>query len=482
MRGSRAGFVLLIVTLALGSARSARAAAFAYVPGGGGNVVSRMNLETNEAIPITVGNAPTGIGGTPDGTVVVVTNQHDGTVSIIDGVTAAVRWTVPVGNYPVGVVVTPDGAKALVANTGDQTISVIDVAAGSVTKTIPVQGQLGAMAIAPDGRRAYAANASFGGTLLVIDTATDIVLTETLISDASYVYGLAASPDGTRLHAAIDSAIVIVDATTNLPVDRVSISDDCCTMVRSIAITPDGARVYAGLAYPGGVVEIDPATGTTTRLPSSNEYGDTTGVAVDPAGTTVYALDSGGPGTIDLFDVATRTLRATLAALVPQPWAIGDFIVGPTPPLAPPPPPVLGSAAQSCQKALLDSFKTFAQKAHQLLSGCLLRVHKDRAAGGVTVATTSACTRDLALGDPSSKIARARALARQRILAACAASTPATLGPPCDAGATTLGDVADCALDRQLASVTEIVDGEVAGTCALLGTVGLDAAFATACR
>lgn len=481
MSRSRVAFALLVGLVALVRSHSAHAAAFAYIPGGGGNVVSRMDLASNEAIPITVGNAPTGVGGSADGTVVVVSNQNDGTASVLDGLTATVRWTVPVGDYPRGVAVTPDGAKAFVANTGAQTISVIDTATGLVTKTIPVSGQLGAMAMGPGGQRAYAASVSFGGSILVLDTALEIVLTNTVVSATSYVYDVAPSPDGAYLYAAVDSAIVILDAATNLPIDQVRLSADCCTMLRSVAVTPDGARIYAGLSYPGGVVEIDATTHALTPLPTSSEYGDTTGVAVSPDGTTLYALDSGGSGTIDLIDVATRSLRATLGALVQQPWAVGDFIVGPTPPVVPPPPPVLGSTAQACQKAVLDSFKTFGAKAHQLLAGCLQRIHKDRAAGGVSSATTTACTRDLAPTDPTSKLARARALARQRILGGCATATPAELGPPCAAEATTLGEVADCALDRQIAGVSEIVDGEVAGACGLLATVGLDGSFAALC-
>jgi YVTN family beta-propeller protein len=479
MRGSRVASVLLAATVTLAASPAARAASYAYIPGSGGDVVSRMDLASNEASLITVGDGPIGVAGSADGAVVVVTNQSDGTASVIDGASASVTWTVPVGTYPRGVTVTPDGTRAYVANTLDQTISVIDTASGIVSRTIAVSGQMGGMAMSPDGKRAYVANASFGGTLLVIDTATDVVLTESLLSETSYVYEVVASPDGTRVYAAVDSAVVVVDAATNLAIDRIPVSDDCCTMLRGIAVTPDGARVYAALSYPGGVAEIDTATRTVTPIPTSAEFSDTGGVGVSPDGTTLYAINSGS-GTVDLIDVATRMVRATLGALVESPWASGDFIVGPTPPVVPPPPPVLGSSAQACQKALLDSFKTFGAKSHQLLSGCLLRIQKDRASGPVTSATTTACSRDVGPA-ATSRLAKARAIARQRILAGCASSTPAALGPPCDAEASTLAELADCALDRQLAGVTGIVDGEIAGACALLAQVVLDGALPALC-
>lgn len=479
MRGPRVTSAMLVAIITLASSGAAGAATYAYIPGSGGNVVSRMDLASNEALPITVGNGPVGVSGSTDGAVVVVTNQSDGTASVVDGTSASVSWTVPVGLYPRGVAVTPDGTKAFVANSGDQTISVIDTASGAVTRTIPVAGQMGGMAMSPGGQRAYVANASFGGTLLVIDTSAEVVLTESLLSETSYVYEVVASADGSRLYAAVDSAVVVVDTATNLAIDRIPVSESCCTMLRGIAVTPDGSRVYAALSYPGGVAEIDTATRAVTPIPTSSGFSDTSGVGVSPDGTTLYAINSGG-GTIDLIDVATRTLRATLGALVDSPWVSGDFIVGPTPPVVPPPPPVLGSAAQACQKAVLDSFKTFGAKSHQLLSGCLLRIHKDRAAGPVTSGTTTACARDVGPA-ATSRLAKARALARQRILAGCTATTPAALGPPCDADASTLGDLADCALDRQLDGVADIVASEVAAPCALLDEVGLGGTLPRTC-
>ena len=480
MTGSRLTHALLVATLALTTARDARAAIYAYIPGGGGNVVSRMDLATNEAIPITVGNGPVGVDASADGAIVVVSNSNDGTVSVIDGVTASVLHTVPVGSFPYGVGVTSDGAKAFVSNTGDQTISVVDTAAGTVTKTISVEGQLGAVAMSPSGHRAYVGNASFGGTVLVLDTALDIVLTETLVSTTSFVRSVVASPDGTRVYAGVDSAVAILDASTNLLVDEAPVTPDCCYTVSGLAITPDGTRLYASVFGSSGAIELDTTTLVATPLPSSSFYSEGNGVGVSPDGTTLYALNA-GPGTIDLIDVATRTLVATLGALVEYPSAAGDFIAGPTPPIDPPAPPLLGSAARACQKAVLDSFKTYGAKAQQYLSGCLQRVQKDHAAGAVGSATTLACQRDVDPASATSRLRKARALARQRILTGCAASTPAALGAPCDAEASTMGELADCALDRQLAGVTSIVASQVTAPCGLLDLVGLGGAFPELC-
>ena len=91
---------------------------------------------------------------------------------------------------------------------------------------------------------------------------------------------------------------------------------------------------------------------------------------------------------------------------------------------------------------------------------------------------------DLADQPPSAVVVagKARTLARQRILAGCATTTPAALGTPCDAGASSLAELADCVLDRQLVSVSEAAAGEVAAPCGLLDLAGLGGAFPAMCE
>jgi YVTN family beta-propeller protein len=55
-----------------------------------------------------------------------ITNNIDGTVSVIDTATNMVMTTLTVGSAPEGVAVTPDGRHAYVANEGSNNVSVID--------------------------------------------------------------------------------------------------------------------------------------------------------------------------------------------------------------------------------------------------------------------------------------------------------------------------------------------------------------------
>ena len=75
---------------------------------------------------------------TPDGKHAYVTNDGDGTVSVITTATGAVSAPITVGKRPGGVAITPDGKHVYVANRGDGTVSVITTATGAVSAPITV--------------------------------------------------------------------------------------------------------------------------------------------------------------------------------------------------------------------------------------------------------------------------------------------------------------------------------------------------------
>ena len=124
---------------------------------------------------------------TPDGKHAYVTNNVDGTVSVITTATGAVSAPITVGNAPIGVAITPDGKHAYVANNGDGTVSVITTATGAVSAPITVGSRPNGVAITPDGKDVYVVNSSVdnfvtnnvvsngAGTVSVITTATGAV-------------------------------------------------------------------------------------------------------------------------------------------------------------------------------------------------------------------------------------------------------------------------------------------------------------------
>ena len=86
---------------------------------------------------LKVGEFPYAVAVTPDGSRILVTNQHAGTLSVFDGAFAPLP-EIAVGDYPEGIAMSADGARAYVAVWMDNRLAEIDVAAGKVLRKIKV--------------------------------------------------------------------------------------------------------------------------------------------------------------------------------------------------------------------------------------------------------------------------------------------------------------------------------------------------------
>jgi YVTN family beta-propeller protein len=148
--------ILLLFTI-ISSTESIAAAQSAYITCDDGNVYI-INTETQQVIPLHVGNDPYGITVTPDGSKVYVTDFKANNVYGIGIASNTVSSPIKVGSTPVGVAVTPDGKKLYVANSADNSVSVIDTATNTVTKKITGLTKPYGVAISPDGSKAYVTN------------------------------------------------------------------------------------------------------------------------------------------------------------------------------------------------------------------------------------------------------------------------------------------------------------------------------------
>ncbi len=118
---------------------------------------------------VGVGNHPTEVAVSPDGTRAYVTNADSKSVSVIDTATNTVVATVGVGNHPTAVTVSPDGTRAYVTNSASKSVSVIDTKTNAVLATIGVGKKPTAVTVSPDGARAYVTNTD-SRSVSVIDT------------------------------------------------------------------------------------------------------------------------------------------------------------------------------------------------------------------------------------------------------------------------------------------------------------------------
>src|SRR6266404_4946810 len=117
----------------------------------------------------------------------------------------------------------------------------IAIATNTVIKTISVGAGANPIwvTISPDGSRAYISNQS-GGTISVIDTASNTILTNFPIG--SLPFHSAFSRDGRFLWVSVqgEGVVKLVDPNTNTIVSSIPAGP----VPRGIAFTPDGSRAY----------------------------------------------------------------------------------------------------------------------------------------------------------------------------------------------------------------------------------------------
>ncbi len=192
---------------------------------------------------------PIGLSVTPDGkSLIVALNQAD-EIALVNLATGATRL-VKVGRYPFGVAT--DGTTAYVSNEYDGTISVVALASGTVTSTVGgLGGALGDLNAHPEGLQLDPS----AHQLFVAVTNRDLVAavnTETATVDALIPVGreagigtapvaLALSPDGRRLYAADagEDAIAVIGLSSGTLVGRIPTA----SYPTGVAITPDGAHL-----------------------------------------------------------------------------------------------------------------------------------------------------------------------------------------------------------------------------------------------
>jgi len=233
----------------------------------------------------------------PDGARAYVTNYSSANVAVIDTASKRVVTSVPVGGTPVGVTVSPDGTKAYVANSGSNSVTVIDTATFA-TKEIPMPKSTvpSSIAISPDGRRVYVAGNNlppdFGTApcyVFALDTSSNKVVDSIRVP---YPMAVAVSPDGTKIYVVGGSAyLYTISAATHTITNSLLLeyngANDPATS--GIAVTPDGARVFADDGGDNNIFEVDVAQNKVVR---TIRAGATPGMlAVTPDGAELWAGD-----------------------------------------------------------------------------------------------------------------------------------------------------------------------------------------------
>lgn len=176
------------------------------------DVVSVVDLQASPPTIIATlraGRQPSGVSINSAGTLALVANRADGTISVftIAGTRVTPAGTVDLGardSGPSHVVFTPDGSRALVTRNTDSLVSVLTVNGRSVSyakQDVPVGLKPYGIDVTPDGRIAVVANIG-AGMAGGVDTLSVVDLTSTPPRAVNHVTvgpipeGMALSPDG----------------------------------------------------------------------------------------------------------------------------------------------------------------------------------------------------------------------------------------------------------------------------------------------
>ena len=309
-----------------------------------------------------------GCSGGAKGPFAYVTNERDGTITVIDTNTDAVYSTIKVGGRLRGIRLSEDrkriwvaisyptnesegenkiaeidangtmiakyevgsdpenfaidklAARLYTANEDAGTASITDVKANRVIATFPVGLEPEGAAISPDGRWVYITSES-SSTVSVIDTQTSQVVNTFLVGarPREAVF----SPDSSRAYVTAENGnnISVVDTKDHRVIKTIELprADGASqTKPKGVVVGPDGKRVYVATGRGNSVAVID---GETLALVTLIPVGQRPwGIAISPDGRKLYTAN-GLSDDVSVIDTVTNKVIATLKA-GDGPWGI----------------------------------------------------------------------------------------------------------------------------------------------------------------
>lgn len=206
---------------------------------------------------IPVGDSPWGIDVNAITNHIFVSNQYDGTVSVIDGATHTVISTVSVGSGPAGVGVNATTNRIYVANYNDDNVSVIDGATNTVLHTVAVGSDPNGVAVNPTTNRIYVANFT-SNTVSVIDGSNDTVLTAVTVGSAPYFAEVNADTNRIYVSNTFGNTVSVIDGANNTVAKTITVGSG----PHGIGVNSVTNRIYVANSSSDTISVIDGATDT----------------------------------------------------------------------------------------------------------------------------------------------------------------------------------------------------------------------------
>lgn len=321
--------LLISVSLFLGCTHSPSGPR-AYVSNERDGTVTVIDTNTDRVVStINVGARPRGIRASPDGKRIYVaisfsSQQTPGTINkiaAIDRDTGKVVAQYDAGPDPEQFAVSNDGRRLFISNEDAGTASIVDTSSGKVVSTVVVGIEPEGVTISPDGRWVYV-TAETSNTVSVIDTQNNEVVATFMVGarprDAAF------SPDGTRAYvtAELGRSLSVIDTRTHAVVKTVELPRADGVKPMGVVVSHDGQRVYVANGRANSIYVIDaPTDKVIGTIPVGQRVW---GLAITRDGKKLYAAN-GNSNDVSVIDTATNAVVATVKA-GDGPWGIA--IVG----------------------------------------------------------------------------------------------------------------------------------------------------------
>lgn len=266
---------------------------------------------------------------------VYVTNEGDGTLSIIDAATHKSEGAIQLGKRPRGLVLAPDGRYLYVALSGSPTagpgvdestlpapdrsadgIGVVDLQAGKVVRTLRGVSDPEQLALSPDGKALYVASED-SGKLAVFDVASGRVLDQFGVGGEPE--GVGVSPDGRTICVTSEEAgtVTLVDAANHSARRSVAVG----RRPRNCRFTVDGRFALVPSEVDATLSLVDVASAKVARRATlAGEGVRPMGVVFSPDGRRAY-VSTGHGGSVVAVD-ADQLRRTGETKVGSRPWGI----------------------------------------------------------------------------------------------------------------------------------------------------------------
>lgn len=235
-----------------------------------------------------------------------------GGVGAATATTAEVVATIQVGPTPFGINVTPDGSRVYVSNSTGGSVSVVDTASRSVSSTITANVGTTPVGISIDAGGTYAYVANYGAGTVTRITVSSGATSSIDVSGAiggvcANLLNIALSPDGATLYAACQDQNRVVSAPVSGGGGNVLMSVHA-TAPTDVALSSDGSTLVSSLSQSNQAFIVDGA-GSGFVSVTTGPYA----VAVSPTSGLAY-LAGQTSGAISVVDTASRsTVGSTIS-------------------------------------------------------------------------------------------------------------------------------------------------------------------------